>query len=64
MVDQYEGTINELLNRRNAVAHGASKDGVQESSYRKLSSVVTELMEALIRAIVDAVERQSHLSLA
>lgn len=64
IVEQYEGAINELLNRRNAVAHGSSKDGVQELVYRTLHRRVTELMEALILAIVSAIENRAYLSVA
>jgi hypothetical protein len=64
IVDNYGGVINELLNRRNAVAHGSSKEGVQEVVYGNLHRRVTELMEALILAIISAVENRTYLSVA
>jgi len=64
IVDSYEGVINELLNRRNSIAHGASKEGIAEAVFRNLRSRVTELMEALILAIVEAVQRKAYLSVA
>ena len=36
MFEQYKSDINNLVNRRNTIAHGSRTDGVTESEYKKL----------------------------
>ena len=43
-----EGTINELLRRRNDIAHGSSRMGVPVNSYTNLESAVIGVMKRVI----------------
>lgn len=60
IVAPWSATIQELLLRRNDVAHGTAKDGLDEPTYRELEQAVNAVVEDLIRVISEAVTKQQY----
>jgi hypothetical protein len=61
MAEPWEGVINQLLNRRNDVAHGTAKSGLAEKDYTALEQAVNLVIDALVQAISQAVSNQLYL---
>ncbi len=55
-----ENTINMLLQRRNNVAHGADKNGMDEKTYKKLETAVFDMMDDLLKMIVKALRDEIY----
>ncbi len=53
-----EGTINELLRRRNDIAHGSSRQGVPLDSYFSLESSVFGVMKRVVVLIFDSLRER------
>jgi len=58
---QYEGEINLLLERRNNVAHGAEKEGLQKEKYEAIETAALKIMTELKKLVVDALIYKSYL---
>jgi hypothetical protein len=58
----WEGSIHKLLNRRNGVAHGTERAGVEEKDYAELEQAVLLVIDGLVTAISDAVAKQVYLA--
>jgi len=62
LVEPWEGAINQLLNRRNDVAHGTARSGLTVDAYAALETAVKEVVDAMVAAISDAISHQSYLA--
>ncbi|MDR5904468.1 MAE_28990/MAE_18760 family HEPN-like nuclease [Franzmannia qiaohouensis] len=51
LVDPWTGTIQHLLRRRNDVAHGSAKDGIDEDVYCELEHTVVSVVDDLVRVV-------------
>lgn len=61
LFDEYTGEIEELVNRRNLIAHGADRAGVEEQVYTKLRDSVLKVMAGISREIVEAARNRKYL---
>jgi len=59
-----EGAINELLRRRNDIAHGSSRAGVPVDSYGSLESSVEGVMRRVVVLIFESLHRMRYLKVA
>lgn len=59
-----EGIINELLRRRNDIAHGSSRQGVQVDAYSALESSVFGVMRRVVVLIFDSLRNRQFLRTA
>jgi hypothetical protein len=57
----YEGTVHHLLNKRNAVAHGSTRLGIEEDDYNKLESAVLDVMNDVIRLLFESLRQKAYL---
>ncbi len=64
LAQPWEGAIHLLLNRRNDVAHGTAKAGLEEKEYAKLAQAVSLVVDGIVTAISDAVVRKVFLAAA
>jgi hypothetical protein len=62
LAEPWEGTINQLLQRRNDVAHGSARVGLTEKDYAKLEQAVTLVIDDLVQAVSRAVSEQHYLT--
>ncbi len=60
LVTPWAGTIQQLLHRRNDVAHGTAKAGLDEQVYRELEEAVYVVVDDLVRAICEAISKQLY----
>jgi hypothetical protein len=58
----WEGDIHHLLKRRNSVAHGTEKAGLEEKDYAKLEQAVLLVVDGLVKALSDAVVGKAYLA--
>jgi hypothetical protein len=58
----WEPAIHMLLNRRNDIAHGTAREGLEEVEYFKLEQAVTLVIDGVVATISDAVIRKKYLS--
>lgn len=58
----WESVIHQLLNRRNDVAHGTAKNGLEEKDYTALEQAVNLVVDDIVKAICDAVAKQFYLA--
>src|SRR6185437_15198016 len=56
LFETHDGTINQLLNRRNNVAHGVQRDGVPQDEYESLQRAVFEIMDRLASELWNALD--------
>lgn len=61
LVEPWEGTVNQLLKRRNDVAHGTARNGVDEKDYESLEKAVKEVVDAMVAAITSALSVRAYL---
>ncbi len=61
LAEPWEGAIHQLLHRRNDIAHGTAKDGLEEQDYTSLERAVTLVVDDLVKAICAAVMKQEYL---
>ena len=47
LFEAHDGAINQLLNRRNNVAHGTQRDGIKQGDFEALQRAVFDIMDAL-----------------
>jgi hypothetical protein len=57
----WEGAMHQLLQRRNDIAHGSAKDGLNESDYISLEQAVSSVVDDVVKAISNAVSGQAYL---
>jgi len=50
-----------LLNRRNDIAHGTARTGLEEREYSKLEQAVTLVIDGVVATISEAVVRKAYL---
>jgi hypothetical protein len=62
LAQPWEGAIHLLLNRRNDVAHGTARAGLEEKDYGKLEQAVSLVVDGIVKAIFDAVARKVFLA--
>ncbi len=58
----WEGIIHCLLNRRNDVAHGTAKAGLEEKEYANLEQAVSLVIDEIVKAISDAIASKAYLA--
>jgi hypothetical protein len=56
LLSAYHGELDELVNRRNNIAHGADGQPVKETDYERLRKAVFQAMDELALSVVWAVE--------
>jgi hypothetical protein len=60
-VERWLGAIGQLVGRRNAVAHGVHRKGVDSQSYSELETAVVAVANEIIRTLFEAVVKETHL---
>jgi hypothetical protein len=61
LAEPWEATIAQLLKRRNDVAHGTAKQGLEERDYDALEHAVNAVIEGLVMAISNVVRDELYL---
>jgi hypothetical protein len=61
MFQPHEGTVHQLLNKRNAVAHGSTRQGVEEDEYNKLEASVLDIMSDVVKLLFESLRRRVYL---
>jgi hypothetical protein len=61
LMQQYEVGLDELVNRRNNIAHGIDDSVVKATDYERLQRNVFQAMDWIAFAIVDALDRSLYL---
>ncbi|MBX3214329.1 MAG: hypothetical protein KF850_20005 [Labilithrix sp.] len=61
LAEPWEGTIDHLLRRRNDVAHGTAKGGLDEKDYSALEQAVALVIDGLVQAISQAIANKAYL---
>ena len=59
--EQYEGLINQLINRRNIVAHGGRDSGLSEQRYIDVEEALFKIMDQMMNLIVRALHNRIYL---
>jgi hypothetical protein len=62
VVGPWEGTVNQMLKRRNDVAHGTARGGIGGKDYDALEKAVKEVADALVAALTTALTKQAYLA--
>lgn len=57
--DQYQSSINALVNKRNSIAHGSEKFGIAESEYKKIQDDIIETMNNIIKILMKNLKDES-----
>ena len=57
----YEGLIEQLLNKRNNVAHGSLKEGIKERDYQKIEDATFKVMDELKKLLMNALQNKLYL---
>lgn len=63
LVEPWEKTVNQLLRRRNDVAHGTARAGLTAKEYDELEMAVKEVVDAIVAAITEALAREAYLGM-
>jgi hypothetical protein len=59
----FEGHVNKLLAYRNPIAHGETRKGIKAEDYEALRDAAYEIMHAIKRDIMQAIETREYLRL-
>ena len=59
--ESHEGTVHQLLHKRNSVAHGSTRQGVEEDDYNKLEAAVLDVMSELVKLLFESLRRKFYL---
>lgn len=59
---KYEGTITQLLNRRNNIAHGLDRDGIDAAKFSSLQNDVYEVMDSVLVLIMRSLLNKTYLA--
>lgn len=57
----HEGTVHNLLNRRNSIAHGSTRLGIEEGVYNELESAVRDIMTDVVKLLFESLHRRVYL---
>lgn len=57
--NQYQSSIDKLVNKRNSIAHGSERFGIAESEYRKIQDDIIETMNNIIRILMKNLKDES-----
>ena len=57
----HDGTIHNLVNRRNNIAHGLERSGISEGDFDKLQKAVYEVMDEVMSMVMTSLSKQSFL---
>jgi hypothetical protein len=60
LMEVYETNLNELVNRRNNIAHGIDDSSVRATDYERLEKTVFEAMDFIVISIIVALEQESY----
>jgi hypothetical protein len=62
LFSEHDNTIQQLVNRRNNIAHGTDRNGFTAEQYEKLESAVFRIMDDLMQVVINAIgeERYKH----
>lgn len=61
LVLNWSPVIDELLQRRNDVAHGMKKDGLEDRDYSRLEKAVREVTDNIVAAVTAALRARAYL---
>lgn len=61
LLESYEANLDELVNRRNNIAHGIDDGVVRATDYDRLQRAVFGAMDLIALAITEALEQESYL---
>jgi len=61
IAEPWEGVVHRLLRRRNDVAHGTARGGIDEEEYEKLEVAVRSVTDAIVIAIDDCIREKRYL---
>jgi hypothetical protein len=61
LMESYEANLNELVNRRNNIAHGIDDGVVRATDYDRLQRAVFGAMDLIALAITEALEQESYM---
>lgn len=61
MFEEYRSNIDNLVNRRNSIAHGSRTDGVAEEEYKKWEDSTKAVMESIVRKIYLYANNEKYL---
>ena len=61
MFQSHEGTVHHLLQKRNSVAHGSTRQGIEEEDYNKLEAAVFDVMAELVRLLFESLRTKVYL---
>ncbi len=64
LFQSHEGTVHKLLNKRNSVAHGATRLGVEEDEFNDLEQAVMEIMEDIVKLLFNWLHTRKYLKSA
>lgn len=59
--ESIEGKIHCLLNRRNGIGHGESKDGIPLGKYNELRDAAYEIMDGIKSGVMNALQERHYL---
>ncbi len=59
--NENEGKLHSLLNYRNKIAHGSSKDGLEEKIYEEIQASTLGIMSSTIKMIMNALSKTNYL---
>lgn len=61
LLAEYDANLDELVNRRNNIAHGIGDSVVKSTDYDRLQRAVLQAMDSIALVIVDALDRSAFL---
>lgn len=61
MFDQYRSEIDALVNRRNSIAHGNARAGVEQQEFSDWESKILQVLSDITRILYDYAHRQRYL---
>lgn len=61
MFEAHDGTVHQLLDKRNSVAHGSTRLGIEEDKYNKLEAAVMDIMGDVVKLLFDSLLRKVYL---
>ena len=61
MFEEYRSDIDNLVNRRNTIAHGSRTDGVADTEYVRWESSTKSVMENIVRKIYFYANNEKYL---
>lgn len=61
LLAEYEANLDELVNRRNNIAHGVDESVVKSTDYDRLQRAVLQAMDSIALVIVDALDSGFYL---